>query len=145
MPHARLLAQGLAAIDGIALDPATIETNIVYFDVAAPGWTAGQVSAALAERGVLMNATGGRAAAGGDELSRHAGATWRWWWPRWVMRCGREQARRGVRPTCTTERSYFEVFGGNHQFQASRAPADQSPMDGFEVESVRWRRWRGSR
>jgi threonine aldolase len=58
--NAKLLARGLAAMPGIALDAAGVETNIVYFDVAAPGWTAGQVSAALAERGVLINATGGR-------------------------------------------------------------------------------------
>ena len=58
--HAQLLARGLAAIPGIVLDAAEVETNIVYFDVDAPGWTAGQLSAALAERGVLMNATGGQ-------------------------------------------------------------------------------------
>ena len=31
--NARLLAEGLAEIDGIELDPATVETNIVIFDV----------------------------------------------------------------------------------------------------------------
>lgn len=55
--HAAQLAHGLAAIDGIALDPATIQTNIVYFDVTKPGWTAMQLSAALAKEGVLVNAT----------------------------------------------------------------------------------------
>jgi threonine aldolase len=58
--HARLLARGLAAIPGIALDADEVETNIVYFDVVAPGWTAGRLSAALAERAVLINATGGQ-------------------------------------------------------------------------------------
>ena len=56
--HAQQLAQGLAAIDGIALDPATVQTNIVYFDVVKPGWSATQLSAALAAQGVLINATG---------------------------------------------------------------------------------------
>lgn len=34
--NARALAEGLAAIDGVDLDPATVETNIVVFDVADP-------------------------------------------------------------------------------------------------------------
>lgn len=58
--HARLLAQGLAAIDGIALDPATIETNIVYFDVVHPTVTAAELSAGLAANHVLINPTGAR-------------------------------------------------------------------------------------
>ena len=32
--NARLLAEGLAEIDGVGLDPATVETNIVIFEVA---------------------------------------------------------------------------------------------------------------
>jgi threonine aldolase len=56
--HAQRLAQGLAAIDGIALDPAAVQTNIVYFDVVKPGWRAAQLAAALAAQGVLANATG---------------------------------------------------------------------------------------
>jgi threonine aldolase len=32
--NARLLAEGLAAIDGVTLDPSTVETNIVVFEVA---------------------------------------------------------------------------------------------------------------
>ena len=58
--NAQRLAQGLAAIDGIALDPAAVQTNIVYFDVVKPGWRAAQLSAALAAQGVLANATGGQ-------------------------------------------------------------------------------------
>jgi threonine aldolase len=57
--HAARLAQGLAAIDGIALDPATVQTNIVYFDVVKPGWTAARLSSVLATAGVLINATAG--------------------------------------------------------------------------------------
>ena len=37
--NARHLAEGLAQIDGIELDPATVETNIVIFEVDdAPGF-----------------------------------------------------------------------------------------------------------
>jgi len=56
--HAAQLARGLAAINGIALDPDTVQTNIVYFDVTKPGWTAARLSVALAEQNVLANATG---------------------------------------------------------------------------------------
>ena len=31
--HARMLAEGLAALPGVTLDPATVETNIVIFEV----------------------------------------------------------------------------------------------------------------
>ena len=55
--NAAQLAHGLAAIDGIMLDPHTVQTNIVYFDVTKPAWTAARLSAALAAQGVLANAT----------------------------------------------------------------------------------------
>lgn len=55
--HARRLAHGLAAIDGIRLDPTSVQTNIVYFDVVKPGWRAAQLSTALAAAGVLVNPT----------------------------------------------------------------------------------------
>jgi len=52
--NARRLAEGLAAIDGIAIDPATVETNIVVFEVAnAPAFCA-----ALEGEGVLMGPLG---------------------------------------------------------------------------------------
>jgi threonine aldolase len=52
--NARLLAQGLAEMKGIELDPDHVETNIVIFKVSdAPGFCH-----ALAERGVLMGAVG---------------------------------------------------------------------------------------
>jgi threonine aldolase len=35
--NARLLAEGLAEIPGVEMDPATVETNIVIFDVPDPG------------------------------------------------------------------------------------------------------------
>jgi threonine aldolase len=57
--NAARLAQGLAAIDGIRLDATSVQTNIVYFDVALSGWSATQLSSALATAGVLVNATAG--------------------------------------------------------------------------------------
>ncbi len=37
--HARLLADGLADIPGIEIDPGRVQTNICMFRVVAPGWT----------------------------------------------------------------------------------------------------------
>jgi threonine aldolase len=49
--NARRLATGVADIDGIAIDPAGVETNLVYFDVAATGLSAVKFAEALlAER-----------------------------------------------------------------------------------------------
>ncbi len=48
--HARLLAEGLAQIPGIEIDPRTVETNIVIFGVA----DAARVAAALARRGLEL-------------------------------------------------------------------------------------------
>ena len=48
--HARLLAEGLAQIPGIEIDPRAVETNIVIFGVA----DAGGVAAALARRGLEL-------------------------------------------------------------------------------------------
>ena len=54
--NARTLAEGLAGIDGIDIDPAHVETNIVCFEVDdAPGF-----EAELAARGVLVGAKGRR-------------------------------------------------------------------------------------
>jgi len=58
--NAHRLAEGLAALDGIDLAPETVQTNIVYFDVTAPGVDAAQLSGRLAARGVLINSTGAR-------------------------------------------------------------------------------------
>jgi threonine aldolase len=54
--NARLLAQGLARIPGIQIDPAKVQTNIVIFDVSGTGMTGPEVSAQWKERGVLINA-----------------------------------------------------------------------------------------
>jgi len=54
--NARRLAEGLAGIEGVSLDPATVETNIVLFAVAdGPG-----LVEALAARGVEMASFGGQ-------------------------------------------------------------------------------------
>jgi threonine aldolase len=54
--NARILADKLAEIDGISIDPQKVRTNILFIAVTRPGVTAYQVSAALKERGVLANA-----------------------------------------------------------------------------------------
>jgi threonine aldolase len=53
--NAQLLAQRLAAIPGIDLDPATVQTNIVIFGIAQTGLTSAQFSEELKKRGVLAN------------------------------------------------------------------------------------------
>jgi len=54
--HARLLATGLAEIPAIRIDPSTVQTNIVIFEVAGD---ASAFQRALRERGVLTTALGG--------------------------------------------------------------------------------------
>jgi len=56
--NARLLAFSLAELPGVRVDPATIETNIVFFDVAGTGRGAGALCDALAARGVQMGPFG---------------------------------------------------------------------------------------
>ncbi|HEY1339206.1 MAG TPA: GntG family PLP-dependent aldolase [Bryobacteraceae bacterium] len=53
--NARFLAEGLAQIPGVQVDPARVQTNIVVFDVSATGVAPPEVSRRLRERGVLMN------------------------------------------------------------------------------------------
>ncbi|HEY1853945.1 MAG TPA: threonine aldolase family protein [Solirubrobacterales bacterium] len=52
--NARALAEGLAAIDGIEIDPTTVETNIVIFEAPDPT----TLVAGLAERGIEVSAFG---------------------------------------------------------------------------------------
>ena len=55
--NARRLAEGIAGIAGLRIDPASVETNLVYFDVVAePGAEA--LCAALLAGGVRMGAMG---------------------------------------------------------------------------------------
>ena len=57
--HARLIAEGVANIKGIAIDAAKVATNIVIFDIAGTGKTGPEFSALLKSHGVLMNGIGG--------------------------------------------------------------------------------------
>jgi threonine aldolase len=52
--NARRLAQALADMPGVGIDPDDIDTNIVYFDVAASGMTALDVVVEMAGKGVMM-------------------------------------------------------------------------------------------
>jgi threonine aldolase len=54
--NARLLAAGLAGIDGVSIDPATVETNIVIFEVA----DAARLVAELAAVGIELRHRGPR-------------------------------------------------------------------------------------
>ena len=58
--NAKLLAEGMAEIRGIAADPAAVQTNIVIFDVGATGLAPADFSARLRSRGVLINAINDR-------------------------------------------------------------------------------------
>jgi threonine aldolase len=55
--NARFLAEGLAEIPGVKIDPAKVKTNILFFDVSDSGLTAQEVSKRLAAQGVLANGT----------------------------------------------------------------------------------------
>jgi threonine aldolase len=53
--HARALAEGVARLPGVALDPSSVETNIVIFEVAAARQTATAIAdRTLAEHGVRL-------------------------------------------------------------------------------------------
>lgn len=54
--NARFLAEGLAAIPGMHVDLEAVRTNIIMWDVGGTGRTAHEISAALKERGVYINA-----------------------------------------------------------------------------------------
>jgi threonine aldolase len=60
--HARAcrLAQGLATLPGIGLDPARVQTNIVIFELAPDALTPAEFVTALAAKGVKLGAIGGR-------------------------------------------------------------------------------------
>jgi threonine aldolase len=55
--NARRLAEGLATLPGVALDPATVETNLVFFDLTGAIDAPGAVQGLLA-RGIRMGALG---------------------------------------------------------------------------------------
>lgn len=58
--NARRLAEGLAGISGLELDPGRYATNIVYFDVIQQGLIAAELVARLQREGVRMLAAGPR-------------------------------------------------------------------------------------
>ena len=51
--NAKFLAEGLAEIEGVEIDPATVETNIVIFDVADGGGLHDKLKAAGVEPSLL--------------------------------------------------------------------------------------------
>jgi threonine aldolase len=53
--NARFLAEGLAGIPGIKIDPTKVVTNILFCDVSQTGLAAAEVSRRLASEGVLAN------------------------------------------------------------------------------------------
>jgi threonine aldolase len=58
--NARRLAHGLAQLDGIAIDPAAVETNILFFELTHPAVTPRQLADELANRGVKIYASPSR-------------------------------------------------------------------------------------
>jgi threonine aldolase len=56
--HATMLAQALAALPAVHLNPTEVETNIVIFDVGASGRGAEELSALLEEAGVRVSVVG---------------------------------------------------------------------------------------
>ncbi len=55
--NARFLAERLAEIPGVKIDPAKVTTNILFFEISASGLTAQEVSKRLSAQGVLVNPT----------------------------------------------------------------------------------------
>jgi threonine aldolase len=56
--NARRLAQGLAELPGVSIDPERVVTNIVIFDVSQTGLTADEICVRLQTRGVLASGFG---------------------------------------------------------------------------------------
>ena len=56
--NARRLAEGLAELDGIKIDPEQVVTNIVIFDISGTDLSADEICARLAERNVLASGFG---------------------------------------------------------------------------------------
>jgi threonine aldolase len=56
--HARMLAQALAEIPQVSLDPEDVETNIVIFDVGGTGHAAQDIGERLEKEGVRVSAMG---------------------------------------------------------------------------------------
>lgn len=56
--NAQRLAAGLAGLNGVVIDPATVETNIVMFRLGVPGLTVRQFIAAARDQGVAVGELG---------------------------------------------------------------------------------------
>jgi len=56
--RARQLAARLQQIPGISIDPETVETNILFFDIISEKRSAKEFVAALKPHGLLLNAVG---------------------------------------------------------------------------------------
>ncbi len=56
--NAKVFAQAIADIPGVLLDPDSVESNLVFFDIAADCGPAAEVSAKLRERKLIAYATG---------------------------------------------------------------------------------------
>lgn len=54
--NARHLAEGIAGLKGLEIDVPRMETNLVFFEVKKPGWTAARLVEACRERGVGLGA-----------------------------------------------------------------------------------------
>jgi threonine aldolase len=57
--NAKLFAQKIADVPGIHVDPAGVETNLVFFEIEPSFGTAAQLSAALLKRDIKLNPAGG--------------------------------------------------------------------------------------
>ena len=58
--NARRLAEGLNRLEGISIDPQTVQTDIVIFDLEREDITPANLSAGLRGHGVLLNPIGGK-------------------------------------------------------------------------------------
>jgi threonine aldolase len=56
--HAARLAQGIAQIDGLAIDPVGVQTNIVYIDIVRKGLTAEELVGHLQAEGIRVLSVG---------------------------------------------------------------------------------------
>jgi threonine aldolase len=57
--NARHLSEGIANIKGLEIDVPRMQTNLVFFEVTKPGWTAARLVDACKERGVGIGANTG--------------------------------------------------------------------------------------
>ncbi len=53
--NAKLLAQGLSEIPGIKIDPAKVQSNILFLEISGTGLTSFEISKRLAAQNVLAN------------------------------------------------------------------------------------------